>query len=197
MRIATLVLAAGSSSRLGGQPKQLLTYQGKTLIRRIVDEALSLETGPVIVVLGANREQLLPELNQLPIAIVENSNWNEGLASSLRIGLSEVDEKTTDAFLIVLTDQPYVTADLLRQIITTYQQSGKGIVATKYGEAKHLGVPALFSIRYKAEFLQLSGDVGARKLIQNHLQDCAYVVFPLASVDLDTLDDVAKWNRAL
>ncbi|GAB3944650.1 hypothetical protein GCM10028805_12470 [Spirosoma harenae] len=195
MRIATIILAAGSSSRLGNTPKQLLQYEGKTLLRRITDMTLSLDIGPVSVVLGANRDQLYSELADLPIQTINNTNWQEGMASSLRAGLSAIPEASIDAFLVVLTDQPYVTADLLRQLIDTHQQTKKGIVACRYGEANHLGVPALFSINYKAEFLKLTGDVGARKLIQQHSQDCVDIPFPLATIDLDTWEDVTKWQR--
>ncbi|MBD2702693.1 nucleotidyltransferase family protein [Spirosoma sp. BT702] len=194
MRIATLILAAGSSSRLGGTPKQLLQSEGKTLLRRITEAALSLEIGPVVIVLGANREQLQSELSDLLVLTSVNEDWQEGIASSLRSGLGLIATESLDGFLVVLTDQPYITTDLLRQLITTYQQSGKGIVACRYGEANHLGVPALFSLKYKADFINLSGDIGARKLIQHYVDDCADVAFPLASVDLDTWEDVAKWQ---
>ncbi|WP_460942723.1 nucleotidyltransferase family protein [Spirosoma daeguense] len=195
MRIATIILAAGSSSRLGNTPKQLLKSEGKTLIRRIAETALSLNTGPIVVVVGANQEQLLPELAGLPVLVADNQDWQEGMASSLRSGLHQLDETTIDAFIVVLTDQPYVTADLLHQLLTTYQESGKGIVACQYGKTNHLGVPALFSLKYKTEFMQLSGDVGARKLIQQYTDDCASVTFPLATVDLDTWEDVANWQN--
>lgn len=193
MSIATIVLAAGNSTRLGGKPKQLLTYRGETLIRRISEAALSLEAGPVIVVLGANEEPIRAELTGLPVLITTNPDWSEGLASSLRKGLLLLTEK---AFLIVLTDQPYVTAELLQQLIDTRQQTGKGIVASRYGEAGHLGVPALFSATYKADFLQLTGDMGARKLIEQHSEDCAEISFPLAAIDLDTWQDVETWRGA-
>ncbi|UFH55163.1 NTP transferase domain-containing protein [Spirosoma sp. KNUC1025] len=194
MRIVTIILAAGGSTRLGNTPKQLLTYKGKALIRHITDAALSLKTGPVIVVLGANEEQIQSQLADSPILKVTNADWHEGMASSLRIGLNAITDDTCEAFLVALTDQPYVTADLLNQLIDTRQQTHKGIVACRYGEANHLGVPALFDIRYKAEFLKLSGDVGARKLIQHHVDDCAEVPFPLAVIDLDTWQDVENWR---
>lgn len=195
MSIATIVLAAGGSTRLGGESKQLLTYQGETLIRRIANAALSLAAGPVLVVLGANEARIRPELAGLPVVTTINSNWQEGLASSLRSGLSLLTDDAIEAFLVVLTDQPYVTADLLRELVNTHQQTGKGIVACRYGEAGHLGVPALFASHYKAEFINLSGDVGARKLIQQHREDCATVLFSLATIDLDTWQDVEAWRR--
>ena len=195
MKIATIILAAGGSTRLGGQPKQLLTQHGQSLIRRIVDAAIGIQTGPVIIVLGANESDIRQEIPDLQITIAINPNWQEGLASSLRIGLSTLADEPVDAFLIALTDQPYITADLLHQLITTRQQTGRGIVACRYGESGHLGVPALFDSHHKAEFLQLTGDTGARKLIQTYQHDCAEVLFPLAAIDLDTWQDVKSWRR--
>ena len=161
----------------------------------MADAALSLQVGPVIVVLGAHQDRIRAELSQLPLQVVTNSNWSEGMASSLHIGLNALSDEPVDAFLVVLTDQPYVTAALLQQVITTQQQTGRGIVACRYGEVGHLGVPALFDIRYTAEFMQLSGDMGARKLIQQYSGDCAEVPFPLAAIDLDTWQDVQNWRN--
>ncbi|GAB4031373.1 nucleotidyltransferase family protein [Spirosoma gilvum] len=196
MSLATIILAAGASNRLGGQPKQLLTQDGTSLIQRIVQTALSLQSGPVIVVLGANQSLIQPEIEQLPIQIVRNPDWQEGLSSSLRAGLNNLAGDSIEYFLVLLTDQPFVTTALLQQLITTQQQTGKGIVACRYGDSGHLGVPALFSIRYQSAFMNLSGDVGARKLIQQYADDCAAVPFDLGTIDLDTWADVEKWQGA-
>ena len=192
--IATIILAAGGSTRLGGTPKQLLETDGTTLVRRMASMALSLQTGPVLVVLGARQEQVQAELAGLSVQVVVNPNWQEGLASSLRVGLESLSNSPSKSFLVLLTDQPFVTVELLLQLITTQQKTGKGIVACRYGETGHLGVPALFALHYKADFTKLSGDVGARKLIQQHLDDCADVSFPLGAIDLDTPQDVKNWQ---
>ncbi len=196
MTIATIILAAGGSTRLGGEPKQLLIKDdGTTLVQQMVGAALSLRAGPVIVVLGAHEERIRIELTDLPVHTPVNSDWREGLASSLQVGLNSLCDEPIDAFLVVLTDQPYVTAELLQQLITTQQHTGRGIVACRYGEFGHLGVPALFDIRYRSEFMNLSGDTGARKLIQQYANDCSEIPFPLAAIDLDTWQDVEAWRR--
>ncbi|QKZ11597.1 NTP transferase domain-containing protein [Spirosoma sp. KUDC1026] len=195
MPIATIILAAGGSTRLG-QPKQLLAIDQTTLIRHMAQQALALEAGPVTVVLGGNQEQIQPELDQLPVHVAPNTNWQSGLASSIQTGLQSLQSSSFDAFLILLTDQPYVTTKLLQQLIDTYWQTGRGIVACRYGDTGPLGVPALFARRYEAEFAELTGDIGARKLIQHYQNDCADVLFPQANIDLDTWDDVAHWRNS-
>lgn len=192
--IATILLAAGRSGRLG-QPKQLLIQDGQTLVRRMARAALSLNAGPVVVVLGAHAELIRAEIAELPGQVVFNSDWQTGMASSLRAGLNALSCTPLNAFLVLLTDQPHVTPDLLQQLIDTYRQTGRGIVACQYGEPDHLGVPALFDIRYEPDFMALTGDVGARKLIRRYAHDCATVPFPPGSVDLDTPDDLANWQN--
>ncbi|PRY45513.1 molybdenum cofactor cytidylyltransferase [Spirosoma oryzae] len=194
MAIATIILAAGGSSRLG-QPKQLIQSNGETLVRRMTQQALALRAGPVVVVLGANQDRIMKELTGLAITTVVNPTWAEGMASSLRTGLRALDTESTEAFLVVLTDQPYVTADLLQQLIDTRQSTGRGIIASRYAEPDGiLGVPALFDNHYRREFLNLTGDTGARKLIQQYASDSTGIHFPLAGIDLDTPADLRHWQ---
>lgn len=194
MAIATIILAAGGSSRLG-QPKQLIQSNGESLVRRMAQQALALRAGPVVVVLGANQDRIMKELTGLAITTVVNPSWAEGMASSLRTGLRALDTESTEAFLVVLTDQPYVTADLLQRLIDTRQSTGRGIIASRYAEPDGiLGVPALFDNHYRREFLNLTGDTGARKLIQQYASDSTSVLFPLAGIDLDTPADLRHWQ---
>jgi len=192
--IATILLAAGRSSRLG-QPKQLLRQGGQTLVRQMARMAMLLNVGPVVVVLGANEEPIRAEIADLPVQLIHNEQWQTGMASSLRVGLAAFADESVDAFLVLLTDQPHVSPKLLHQLIDTRRQTGRGIVACQYGEPDFIGVPALFDVSYLPEFLNLTGDMGARKLIRQHTNDCATVPFPLGSVDLDTPNDVVNWQN--
>lgn len=194
MAIATIILAAGGSARLG-QPKQLIQSNGESLVRRMTQQALALRAGPVVVVLGANQDRIMKELTGLAITTVVNPTWAEGMASSLRTGLRALDTESTEAFLIMLTDQPYVTVDLLQRLIDTRRSTGRGIIASRYAEPERiLGVPALFDNHYRREFLNLTGDTGARKLIQQYASDSTSVLFPLAGIDLDTPADLRHWQ---
>ncbi|MGA0558144.1 nucleotidyltransferase family protein [Larkinella sp. VNQ87] len=193
MNIATIILAAGSSSRLDHQPKQLIEWEGKTLLRRVVDTALATPFRPVVVVVGAHKQQVAPELDGLPVTIIDNQHWQQGLSTSVKTGLAAVylTQKDIDAVLFLLTDQPHVDRGLLLQLAQVYQESGKGIVASGYAES--LGVPALFDRNYIHELLSLEGDAGAKKVILNHPDDCAEVPFAPGRVDLDTKQDVERF----
>ncbi|RAK00005.1 molybdenum cofactor cytidylyltransferase [Larkinella arboricola] len=193
MNIAIIILAAGSSSRMDHQPKQLIQWEGRTLLRRVVDTALDTTFRPVVVVLGAHKKQIASELDGLPVTIIDNQHWQQGLATSVKTGLAAVylTQKDIDAVLFLLTDQPHVDSGLLQQLVQVYQESGKGIVAASY--AGSLGVPALFDRKYIHELLSLEGDAGAKKVIMNHPDDCVDVHFALGSIDLDTRQDVAHF----
>lgn len=194
MIIGTIILAAGSSSRLG-QPKQLLVHKGKTLVRRITDMALALQKGPVTVVLGANRHAVADELAGLPITLIDNPRYEEGLSSSLKMGLAGlfVTQNKIDAVLVLLTDQPHVSPGLLLHLIETFQDGDKGITACRYGIDGPLGVPALFATKYVDELLGLTGDKGARWVIVKHRADCAEVPFEQGLIDLDSPQDLARF----
>ncbi|MFD1142968.1 NTP transferase domain-containing protein [Larkinella insperata] len=193
MNIAIVILAAGSSSRLEHQPKQLIQWEGRTLLRRVVDTALDTAFRPVVVVLGAHKKQVAPELDGLPVTIIDNQHWQQGLASSVKTGLAAVylTQKDIDAVLFLLTDQPHVDGVLVQRLVQVYEESGKGIVAASYGGS--LGVPALFDRKYIHELLGLEGDAGAKKVIMEHLDDCVEVPFSLGSIDLDTRQDVSRF----
>ena len=198
MTIGTIILAAGSSSRLG-QPKQLLVHEGKTLVRRIADVALALRKGPVTVVLGANRHAVANELEGLPVTLIDNPRYGEGMASSLKMGLAGlfVTQPKLDAVLVLLTDQPYVSLGLLLNLVETFQEGEKGIVACRYGVDGPLGVPAIFSTKYVEELLSLTGDKGARWILVKHRADCAEVPFEAGLIDLDSPQDLERFYEGL
>ncbi|MBD2701700.1 nucleotidyltransferase family protein [Spirosoma sp. BT702] len=196
MKIGTIVLAAGDSSRMGGDVKQLLTYKGQTLIRRTTESALALQRGPVVVVLGANRNQIAPELAGLPITLVDNPTWPSGQAGSLKTGLAALylTHKDIDAVLILHIDQPIVSLGLLQHMFDVWKDEEKGIVACRYGT--QIGVPALFYRTYITEILQLQGDKGLQWVIVRHRDDCSEVPFEAGAIDLNTKRDVEQFRQA-
>jgi molybdenum cofactor cytidylyltransferase len=196
LKIGTIILAAGDSSRMGGEPKQLLAYKGQSLMRRVTETALALQRGPVVVVLGANRERIVPELAGLPVTLVDNSSWPTGQASSLKTGLAALylTNKDIDAVFVLHTDQPMVSVGLLTYMLEVGREEGKGIVACRYDT--QLSVPALFSRDYIDRLLQLEGDKGVKWVIVKHRDDCVEVPFEAGAIDLDSKRDVALFEQA-
>ncbi len=187
-KIGVVILAAGSSSRFG-EPKQLLQHNGKSLLQNTIDAALNSSADAVVEVLGANAEKLTNEIDRSGINTIINSEWSEGMASSVRNGLNELlfISPSTDAVIFMVCDQPYVSSHLINDLINTQKQTGKPIVTCNYGEA--IGPPALFHKSLFNELMQLKGDFGARKIIQEHADQVATVSFPDGKIDIDTLDD--------
>lgn len=185
---AIVVLAAGMSSRLGS-PKQLLVYQGKSLLKHVVNAALQTSMRPVVVVLGANSDAVKKEIEGTELMVVENEGWEEGMASSLRCGLAAVQKISADVdgIIFMVCDQPFVSKSLLESLLQAQHETGLPIVASSY-EGK-LGTPALFHQSLFAELMELKGDTGARKLIREHEDLVKTVAFPKGIIDIDTKAD--------
>lgn len=206
--IAIIILAAGASTRMG-QPKQLLTWQGETLIRRMVKMALATQCS-TFVVLGANATFIHPEISDFDIKIVENEDWEKGMSTTMRVGLQALlkAQPNVQAALFLLTDQPFVTTDYLVQLIDCFQRGGKregrgetkeegretshqqpatSIIASAY--EGRLGVPAIFGRAWFEELMQIEGDRGARALLMQHQEEVLAIPFPAGKFDLDTPED--------
>ncbi|GHB73681.1 nucleotidyltransferase family protein [Persicitalea jodogahamensis] len=193
MTIGIIILAAGASQRMG-LPKQTLEIQkGKSLLLKTVETALATPLRPVIVVVGANKAEVVPELDGQPVTIIDNAFWQEGMATSVKIGLAGLfmTEPKLDGVLMLVCDQPYLTTPLLEQMVATFEQSGKKAVACRY--KKQWGVPVLVGRDLLAELTQITGDQGAKPLLKKHLADVAFVDFEQGIVDLDTPEDYAAY----
>jgi molybdenum cofactor cytidylyltransferase len=140
-------------------------------------------------VLGANAEEILKEIDKSNICMIINTEWEEGMASSVRNGLNELlfISPSTDAVIFMVCDQPYVSFSLMDDLIDKQRETGKPIVTCNYGEA--IGPPALFHRSLFNELMQLKGDAGARKVIQQHNDDVATVLFTKGKIDIDTIED--------
>lgn len=190
--VGLVILAAGASTRLG-QPKQLLPYGEGTLLRHIATVAVDSGCAPVIVVLGASAELLRAELNDLPVHPVINPDWEEGMASSLRTGIAALEPSQASAALILLCDQPLVTAELLQDMVRTATDTKCAAVVCKYDEKEAVGPPCLFDRSLFPDLLALRGAQGAKQLLARLPGDSiALVPFPGGRYDIDTKDD---WNR--
>jgi molybdenum cofactor cytidylyltransferase len=192
MKTGVILLAAGSSSRLG-RPKQLINYQGKTLIQHSIEAAKHSAADDLVVVLGCNSEQIQRGIESKEVPVLFHAHWEEGMSSSMQCGLQYLIETSrVDQVLLMLCDQPYVSQELLDQLMFEKKASVKGIVACSY--AGTVGVPALFDQFYFPELLALKGTEGAKKMILNHQADTFLIDFPLGAIDLDTEEDVQKFT---
>jgi molybdenum cofactor cytidylyltransferase len=189
---AIIILAAGESSRFGS-PKQNLNYNGETLLQTAVKNALAVSE-TVLVVLGANRETIEHSIKDQQVDILYNTSWQEGMASSIRLAIEKLqtDYLQVTSVIIMLADQPFADAEILKQLTEEADKTDKKIIASQYNET--LGVPVLFKSGYFPYLLALKGHDGAKKLLMLHDDDVQPVPFPLGSVDIDTAEDWKKLN---
>lgn len=190
-----IILAAGASSRFGS-PKQNLIYQGKTLLQRAVQTALTcLHCEKVIVVLGANEGIIRPNIDDQLVHVIYNSNWQEGMGSSIKIGLTEMLRLAPHitSIILMLCDQPFVDSFLISQLMEKKEVNDCGIIACGYRDV--LGAPALFDIKYFPELLSLEGTEGAKKIVEAHADDVFILPFPLGAIDIDTTADLERLNQ--
>lgn len=190
LSFAAILLAAGGSSRLG-RPKQLLTFEGETLLRRMGRTLAATQYSPIVVVLGAEAEEMLEELDGLTVEITINPAWKTGLSSSIKCGIEKVVEiaPDLDGVLIALCDQPLITADMFDSLARTFVETHPSVVAASYDGIG--GVPALFSKAVFASLCSLEGDKGARQLIRER-SDAVLIDLPAAAVDIDTETDLRR-----
>jgi len=190
LRFGVVILAAGASTRMG-QPKQLLELGGATLLGRAVAAALASPAWPVVVVLGAHAEKIRPTLALHPVIITENPAWSEGLASSIRAGVATLEQFSRDlgAAVITLCDQPAFSTETLAQLVAAQRDTGRSIAATRY--AHRHGAPALFLRSHFPTLTQLTGEVGARELLNGDPATIASVDLPALTRDIDTPEDYA------
>jgi molybdenum cofactor cytidylyltransferase len=162
-----------------------------TLLQHAAQAALDSDCAPVVVVLGAESTVALPETTGKPLTQVQNPDWEEGMASSIRRGLNELLAKdpAVSGAVIMVCDQPYVDAPLLNSLCRTKSDTGKGIVACTYNYT--LGTPVLFDKAFFPELLELTGQEGAKKLLYIHKDLVASIPFPLGAIDIDTPDEYA------
>ena len=189
--VGAVILAAGSSSRMGS-PKQTLQFRGESLLRRAGRAALGAGCGPVVVVTGAHRELSRRELEGLDVREVLNPLWETGMASSIRAGLEELVNADANlaAAVLLLCDQPHVTAEVINALVAAHRATGSAVVASTYGGS--YGVPAVFARTLFAELAQLEGATGAKQLIKRYAAEAHFLPFPRGEVDVDTPDDFSR-----
>ena len=187
--IPIILLAAGESSRLG-QPKQLLTIRGTTLLRHIAKICIESGVGPVVVVLGSQEDIMRQELEGLPLHILSNVDWSSGLASSIRCGVQYIMQLggQPKAAIFVLCDQLLLTPKIIQQVRDRYVSFGADLISCQYGVA--YGPPTLVGQVYFDELLTLTGQQGAKKLLAQYPERIDFIPFEGGEVDIDFPGDL-------
>ena len=190
--VAAVVLAAGQSTRMAPYHKLLVADRGgKTMIARVVDNVLSSGVRPVLVVVGHREAELRAALGGRPVTFVAAADYAAGLSASLKAGIAAVPDTARGA-IVCLGDMPLVTGRMLDRLVAAYDPGeGRSIVLPVHGGKP--GNPVLWDRRYFGEILALSGDSGARKLLDRHAEQVAEVDLGDDAVlrDFDTLESLA------
>jgi molybdenum cofactor cytidylyltransferase len=191
-RPGLIILAAGASSRMG-QPKQLLPWKGRTLLRRAAETALPSDCFPIVIVLGSSADLCRKELQGLPVTIVENSHWREGMGTSVAAGTKALLrlEPESPAVLFLLVDQPSLTSSYLELLLSEWERRPESIIATRYGDVG--GTPAIFPQAHFDELQRCQGDHGARRII--HRLGAKLLNSDQPLFDLDTPESYAEASR--
>jgi molybdenum cofactor cytidylyltransferase len=184
--IALVLLAAGGSTRMGS-PKQLLAYQGQPLIRHAAQTALASGCDPVVVVLGPQVDAMRAALDGLDVVVVENTEWEQGIGTSVRAGISGAEILGCEGAILTLADQPLVTAEILKRLIEEHAETGRPIIASEY--AGTVGVPAFFTAEMFPKLKALLPTEGCKAVILAHLEQSIRITCPEAETDIDTPGD--------
>ena len=185
---AVVVLAAGGSTRLG-QPKQLLTRDGETLVHRSVRLALETSPAQVLVIVGANAELISAGVGDLQCEVVPNSEWQSGMAGSLHIAGAHLSA-SVQSVLVLVCDQPALERRHLDALLEGARTTDAGCAATVHDDA--LGVPAVVP-RDWFDFVQVVGDRGfGARLGQQRAAGVFEMDAPELGMDIDSPDDLAK-----
>lgn len=193
--VVSIILAAGASRRMG-QPKQLLPYQGQTLLSHVIQCLLAAPCSAVVVVLGANADEIEPSIERFPVKTVRNPDWSQGISSSIRCGVEYTREQIFDFFsmdgmIFVVCDQPFISTQIIEQLIGCYNKQNQSIIACHYNET--IGTPVLFDRSFYSELVNLKGDQGAKKIIQKYRDQVATIRFPDGEIDLDTFSEYQQF----
>ena len=183
MTIPAVLLAAGASRRLG-RPKQLVALEGETLLRRAARAALA-GCAPVLVVVGSRATDMAANLEGLPVTVVENPGWEEGMASSIRAGIRALPAGAAGVLFLVC-DQLAVDGALVTRLLEVQGGHPDAVVACGYAGTR--GTPSIFPARCFPALLELQGDQGARGLLRG--EGVVVVPFPEGDADVDCPEDL-------
>lgn len=197
VRVSAVVLAAGLSARMGDQAKMLLDLAGKPMIRRTVENVLASEPAETIVVTGHRAEEIEAALSGLAVRCVRNPLYAEGQPTSVVAGVRALTQPC-DAVMIVLGDQPLVTAADFHKLIDAYQTMERHSILSPHHQGKR-GNPVVFAARHIPSIASGGFNVGCRRLIETHAEEvcCAELGSDVFTTDCDTPEDYRRLKERL
>jgi molybdenum cofactor cytidylyltransferase len=194
-KIAAIVLAAGRSSRMLPRNKLLEPYRGNSIIASVAETAIASGADPVIVVTGFDVSRIVEAIKGLNVTVVHNARFEEGLSTSLRVGLDALPPGI-DGALVLLGDMPEINGGILKALTSAFANPQAICVPVRKGRR---GNPVLWGAAYFTEMMRIAGDVGAKEVLAEYSD--ALVEVPIASdaifADLDTPADLARLNTRL
>jgi molybdenum cofactor cytidylyltransferase len=181
--IAAIVLAAGRSTRMGATNKLTAAFDGKALVRRVAETALEAGARPVVVVCGHERDAVCACLDGLDVTVVENPAFVDGLSTSLRAGIAALADDV-DGAVVLLGDMPLVRPAHVRRLVAAFEAEPGGVAAVPVLEGTW-GNPVVLARALFAEVATLTGDAGARKLLEAHRDKVIEVPIGEEAISLD------------
>lgn len=186
--ISAVILAAGKSNRMQGL-KQLAEIEGRPMVEHVIRAIEKSNVDEIVLVLGYKKDEIIKKVSTERLKTVTNPRFEEGMSTSIKAGLDELDEKA-DAFLIILADQPLLVSDIVDELINKYENSKASIVAPTYKGKR--GNPVLFDICWKERLMELDGDVGGRVVLREYEDEVRTVEVdnPAIILDVDNENDL-------
>ncbi len=188
--VGALILAAGGATRMGSS-KARLRWRGKSLLRHCAEVALASQCDEVHVVVGADGAALEREVSDLDVELIHHEQWQQGIGSTIAAAVGHLGDRL-DGIVILLCDQPFVTPELLDEILALHRSTRSEITACRY--LSTLGPPTFFARSAFERLGSLTGDRGAKSLLTGNPEKVSTVDFPLGAFDIDTRED---YDRAL
>jgi len=190
-RVFAVVLAAGASNRFGST-KQLQTFDGISLVGRAANLASSVCGNNTILVTGHDSTTVARSAGEAARFVIVNDHYTDGMSSSIAAAASALAH-TAGGILFILADQPLIGAEHLQAMLDAWSGSEKEIIATAIADTS--GPPVLFPRGTFPELMRLTGDQGARSVLQDPRFTVSTIQFENAAVDIDTPRDLADLSE--
>jgi len=189
--VHAIVLAAGQSRRMGGTNKLLVQFNGKALVRHVVEAVRASRIAGITVVSGFEVQSVTLALKGLDVDFCHNPDFADGMASSLRCGIKSVPQDCAGA-IILLGDMPQITSGMINRMLDQFEQAQHSAIIQATDNGRR-GNPVVWPVKYFDQLKQISGDVGGRHLIDENAENVVTVELGAAArLDIDTPEMLAS-----